>query len=105
MAFTNTKGRYASFGVAASLSGDVIDSIWYIIDNFLKGVFDLDKRLHFELLNRGGLVTFRFSQRHFKTRIEFDFNLDFDPFFPSKVYVLDHDGKETIVLPEEYELF
>ena len=40
-----------------------------------------------------------------KTKIEFDFNLDFDPFFPSRVDVLDNDGKETIILPDEYELF
>lgn len=105
MAFTNTRGRYASFGVAASLPSDVIDSVWYIIDNFLKGVFDLDSRLNFELLNHEGLLTFRFSEKHMKTMIEFDFNLDFDPFFPSKVYVLDNDGKETIILPDEYELF
>lgn len=105
MAFTNTKGRYASFGVATSLHGDVIDSIWYIIDNFLKGVFELDSHLNFELLNRDGFLTFRFSEKQLKTMIEFDFNLDFDPFFPSKIYVLDNDGKETIILPDEYELF
>ena len=105
MAFTDTRGRYASFGVATSLPSDVIDSVWYIIDNFLKGVFELDHRLNFELLNHEGLLTFRFSEKHMKTMIEFDFNLDFDPFFPSKVYVLDNDGKETIILPDEYELF
>ncbi|AEB80934.1 hypothetical protein SSUST3_0469 [Streptococcus suis ST3] len=39
MAFEQTNGRYASFGVVTSLPGEVIDSFWYVIDHYLKGLF------------------------------------------------------------------
>ncbi len=43
MAFTSTKGRYASFRTVTSLLPDeVIDTFWYIIDNFLKDTFPLE---------------------------------------------------------------
>ena len=42
MAFTNTRGRYASFGIVTSLPDNIIDSYLYIIDNFLNGVFEVD---------------------------------------------------------------
>ena len=50
MAFTNTSGRYASFGFASELPGQVIDSFWYIIDNNLKGVFVLEPIINFDIL-------------------------------------------------------
>ena len=51
MAFTNTQMRSASFGIVTSLPDDVIDSFWYIIDHFLKNVFELEEELEFQLLN------------------------------------------------------
>ena len=48
MAFTNTQRRSASFGVVTSLPDDVIDSLWYIIDHFLKNVFELEEELEFQ---------------------------------------------------------
>lgn len=104
MAFTDTRGRYASFGVAASLSSDVIDDIWYVIDNFLKGVVPLQHRIRFEILNNKGKVSLRFSQDQLTTSIAFDFSQNFDPFFPMEVYVVDRQGRETVLLPDEYEL-
>ena len=52
MAFTNTRGRYASFGVVTSLPDDIIDSFWFVIDNYLKHVYPLNSVLKFELINR-----------------------------------------------------
>ncbi len=104
MAFTNTRGRYASFGVVTSLPDDIIDSFWYIIDNFLKGVFELDELLRFELINHQGKLTFRFSETSLSTTVSFDFNDAFDPFFPREIFVTDNKGKETIMLPDEYAL-
>ena len=49
MAFTNTQMRSASFGIVTSLPDDVIDSFWYIIDHFLKNVFELEEELEFQL--------------------------------------------------------
>ena len=54
MAFTNTHMRSASFGIVTSLPDDVIDSFWYIIDHFLKNVFELEEELEFQLLNNQG---------------------------------------------------
>ena len=51
MAFTNTQMRSASFGIVTNLPDDVIDSFWYIIDHFLKNVFELEEELEFQLLN------------------------------------------------------
>lgn len=104
MAFTNTLGRYASFGIMTSLPEEIIDSFWYIIDNNLKGVFELRPVLKFEIVNRQGKVSLRFSQKNFNTIISFDLNYQFDPFFPRKVYIVDNKGKETIMLSDEYSL-
>ena len=54
MAFTNTLGRYASFGIMTSLPEEIVDSFWYIIDNNLKGVFELRPVLKFEIINHQG---------------------------------------------------
>ena len=105
MAFTDSHRRCASFGVVTNLPDDVIDSIWYIIDHFLKHVFELEDELEFRLLNNDGSITFRFSCQHHPTTIDFDFNHPFDPLYPPKVLVLDMDDKETILLPEENDLF
>ena len=78
MAFTDSHRRCASFGVVTNLPDDVIDSIWYIIDHFLKHVFDLEDELEFRLLNHEGSITFRFSSQHLPTTIDFDFNHPFD---------------------------
>ena len=105
MAFTDSHRRCASFGVVTNLPDDVIDSIWYIIDHFLKHVFELEDELEFQLLNSNGFITFRFSSENLPTTIDFDFNHPFDPLYPPKVLVMDMDGKETILLPEENDLF
>ena len=105
MAFTDSHRRCASFGVVTNLPDDVIDSIWYIIDHFLKHVFELEDELEFQLLNSNGFIAFRFSSEHLPTTIDFDFNHPFDPLYPPKVLVMDMDGKETILLPEENDLF
>ena len=105
MAFTNTLMRSASFGIVTSLPDDIIDSFWYIIDHFLKNVFELEEELEFQLLNKNGSITFHFSSQHLPTAIDFDFNHPFAPLYPPRVLVLDMDGKETILLPEENDLF
>lgn len=105
MAFTNTEGRYASFGIATAITSDVIDNFWYVIDNFLKDTFPLKHLIKFELLNNHGLLSLKFSQVGLPTSIVFDFPQQFDPFFPMEVYVIDQAGRETILLPDEYDLF
>ncbi|CQR25437.1 hypothetical protein BN1356_01778 [Streptococcus varani] len=101
MAFTNTKGRYATFGIVTSLPGEVIDSFWYFIDQYLKGVIPLNHILYFHLKNKNGLLSVTFSQNGYPKKITVDFPYKFDPFYPHSVIVVDRDGKETIAHPDE----
>ncbi|HFI0036178.1 TPA: DUF960 domain-containing protein [Streptococcus suis] len=104
MAFDQTNGRYASFGVVTSLPGEVIDSFWYFIDNYLKGVIPLKSVLRFSIKNRKGKVTLVFSQEGYRNAIALDLNSRFVPFYPSTILVMDKQGKETITLPDEVTL-
>lgn len=104
MAFSNTKGRYASFGIVTVLSGDMIDLFWEVIDNNLKGVFPLNPVLKFRLSNRQGKLSLTFSQENFPLTITFDYEKEFDHFFPHTVYVVDKNGRETVTLPEEIHM-
>ena len=104
MAFTNTRGRYASFGIITSLPDEIIDTFWYIIDNFLKDTFPLDNLIQFELLNNNGKITYRFSEAKLKTQISFDFTHHFNPFYTRTIYITDNNGKETIMLADEYSI-
>ena len=105
MAFTDSHRRSASFGIVTNLPDDIIDSIWFIIDHFLKHVFELEEELDFQLLNNKGAITFRFSSKHLPTMIDFDFSHPYEPLYPPRIIVLDMDGKETILLPEENDLY
>jgi len=104
MAFTNTRGRYASFGVVTSLPDDIIDSFWFVIDNYLKHVYPLNPVLKFELINRKGKTTLRFSQKDFPLEIAVDFLIPFDPYYPRQVRIVDNKGRETIMLIDDYQL-
>ena len=101
MAFDRTVGRYASFGIVTSLPGEVIDSFWYVIDNYLKGVIPLKSVIQFSIKNRGGKITLVFSQERYKNVLAVDLSSRFDPFYPSTVLVVDKQGQETITLPVE----
>ncbi|MCP1640100.1 hypothetical protein J2T50_001823 [Streptococcus gallinaceus] len=104
MAFTNTRGRYASFGIVTSLPGNVIDSFWYIIDNYLKTVIPLKKIIRFTLKNNKGNIQVTFSQEAYQNSIAVDLNIPYDPFYPRTVLIIDKNGKETITLPDELSL-
>ncbi|HEM3672623.1 TPA: DUF960 domain-containing protein [Streptococcus suis] len=105
MAFDRTVGRYASFGIVTSLPGEVIDSFWYVIDNYLKGVIPLKSVIQFSIKNRGGKITLVFSQERYKNVLAVDLSSRFDPFYPSTVLVVDKQGQETITLPDEVSFF
>lgn len=103
MAFTDTKGRYASFGIVTSLPPELIDTFWDILDNNLKGVFTLNQKLTFRLINHQGQVSFKYYDRHSRTTLVTDYAYPFDPFFPELVYIVDNHGMETIILPHELD--
>lgn len=104
MAFTNTKGRYASFGIVTSLPGEIIDSFWYIIDQYLKNVVPLKHILRFQLKNNKGHVSLTFTQENYPHHITIDFNYPFDPFYPHTILAVDREGRETIALPDELSI-
>lgn len=101
MAFSNTRGRYASFGIVTVLPSEMIDVFWDIIDNYLKGVFPLNKVLKFRLANRQGKIAITFYQDNYPVSVTFDYDMKFDHFYPHTVYVVDNNGRETVTLPEE----
>ncbi|MCB5154546.1 DUF960 domain-containing protein [Streptococcus mutans] len=104
MAFTNTKGRYASFGVVTSLPPELIDVFWEILDNNLKDVFTLDTLLTFQLVNNQGQLSFKYYDKYSKTVIVSDYTTKFDPFYPEIVQIIDNNGRETIILPYELDI-
>ncbi|MFC4653193.1 DUF960 domain-containing protein [Lactococcus nasutitermitis] len=101
MAFTNTTGRYATFGTISTIPGEIIDSFWYIIDQHLKGVLPLDDLLNFELLNHNGFLSIRFSQENNPVEITIDFKYPFNNTWPRLFYAVDNKGRETIMVPKE----
>ncbi|MGT2924606.1 DUF960 domain-containing protein [Streptococcus caviae] len=103
MAFANTKGRYASFGVVTSLPPELIDVFWEILDNNLKDVFTLDDILTFRLLNNHGQLSFKYYDKYSQTVIVSDYAAKYDPFYPEIVQIVDNNGRETILLPHELD--
>lgn len=101
MAFTNTTGRFASFGTVSHIPGEVIDAFWYIIDNNLKGVFTLDPVISFDLLNSNGKLSIKFYQDTNPTTITVDFEYPYSSNFPRTFHATDNMGRETIMLPQE----
>ena len=94
MAFTQTKGRYATFGIVTSLPGEVIDSFWYFIDQYLKHVIPLKHILHFKLQNKKGKLSLSFSQEKYPNSITVDFPYKFDPFY----------NKGTLIIKRKTEI-
>ncbi len=101
MAFTNTRRRYASFDTVASIPGEVIDAFWYIIDHHLKGVFQMNPVINFELLNSSGLLSIRFSQEHDPTSVIVDFDYPFNQSWQTLFHAVDNMGRETIITDQE----
>lgn len=100
-AFDNNRSRYASVGVVSSMPGELIDSIWYIIDFNLKGVFPLDNLLSFTIMEQNGSVTMGYTEK--STRIDMTVDLPFRYIdgLPTEVQAYDDGTRETILLPSE----
>ncbi len=104
MAFSHSKGRYASFGVVSSVDPKIIDTIWDILDNYLKGVFPLDHQLVVDFHNHDDKLTLVISQKTINGAIAFDYNYPFDPYAPHRLLIVDEAGDETLILPYELNL-
>lgn len=99
--FDPTHSRFATFGVISSLPGELIDSVWMIIDQNLQGVVDLHNLLTFAVENHDGQVTMHFSQEDDPTELSVDLPFDYQPSFPAKVMAYDDGNRQTILLPSE----
>lgn len=99
--FDSERSRYASIGVVSSLPGEIIDSIWIIIDMDLKGVVPLTSLLDFRLANNNGKLTLHFSQEDSEIEMAIDLPFAYSDDYPKQVYAYDDGNRETILLPSE----
>ncbi|AVK60385.1 hypothetical protein C5Z26_02350 [Lactobacillus sp. CBA3606] len=98
--FDQDAERYATFGLVAKLPSSVIDQIWQIIDEDLKGVVTLSQVLQFALIERHGTVTVVFDDQH-DSILEFDLPDDYQRAFPETIAVLDDGHYQTMMLLAE----
>lgn len=99
--FDRKRSRFASYGVIASMPGEMIDSIWYIIDLDLKGVIPLNNLIQFDLVNKAGKVTMHFSQEDSEVEMDIDLPFSYSSDLPVEVYAYDDGEQQTILLPSE----
>ncbi|WP_225047454.1 DUF960 domain-containing protein [Lacticaseibacillus kribbianus] len=99
--FTPEHSRFATFGVISQVPGEIIDSIWLIIDQTLQGVVPLGNWLRFDLLNTQGKLTVAFSQEGDDTQIAVDLPFTYQSSFPKTVMAYDDGQRQTILLPAE----
>ena len=99
--FEAQHSRFATFGVISKIPGELIDRVWFIIDNDLRGLVPLDNLLKFKLVNNDGQVSIHFSQQDLDTEMAFDQDLDYEDEYPDMVLAYDDGDIQTILLPEE----
>lgn len=99
--FERGNPRFATTGVIDQLPGVIIDTFWMIIDQNLKGVFELGNVLAFQLENNEGKLTIAFSSDGENIELRMDFPFLFHPNFPEAVFVYDDGKNQTILLPNE----
>lgn len=99
--FSTNESRFATYGVISKLPGEIIDSVWMIIDQDLTGVVPLGHLLQFDLLNTKGKLTMAFSEKGHDTQIAVDLPFDYDDSFPKTIMAYDDGENQTILLPEE----
>ncbi len=99
--FDHERSRYASGGIVQRMPGELIESIWMIIDLDLKGVFPLTNLLTFDVQNNQGRVTLLFSQPHSELALGVDLPYFYDESLPKSVYAYDDGQRQTILLPSE----
>lgn len=99
--FDASRSRYASVGVVSSLPGELIDSIWYIIDLDIKGLIPLNNLLSFNVTNNDGRVTMHFSQEGNQVEMGVDLPFSYSNEFPNEIFAYDDGTRQTILLPSE----
>ena len=98
--FNANANRFASFGVVNSLPGEMIDQIWFIIDNDLQGMFPLGKTLSFKLVNYKDRVRYDYFADD-TLMASFDTPFPYLPEIPEDVWAYDDGESQLILLPNE----
>ncbi len=101
--FAKNNTRYATTGVVSNLPSQVIDSVWFIIDQNLKGVFPLNNLIAFQLENNQGKLTMGFSNDGENIQMRVDLPFPYKEEYPSSVLAYDDGFSQTILLPNEAE--
>ncbi|KRK97712.1 hypothetical protein FD04_GL000681 [Secundilactobacillus odoratitofui DSM 19909 = JCM 15043] len=83
-----------------SLPGEIIDQVWYIIDNNLQGMFQLNEMIGFNLTNQKNHLTFEFLQQD-NVVASFDTPFPYAESFPEALWVYDDGSSQIILLPNE----
>lgn len=81
--------------------GELIDSLWLIIDLDLKGVIPLENLLTFHVKNNDGRVSIHFSQDDRRAGMCIDLPIAYNEYLPQTVYAYDDGQRQTILLPSE----
>lgn len=102
--FDAHRGRFATYGVISRIPGEIIDTLWIIIDQNLQGLFDLAKVLNFNLVNNKGLLSLVYSQEGLPISITFDLNTPFRNNYPELILAYDDGNSQTILLPSEAQI-
>ncbi|KXT79344.1 DUF960 family protein [Streptococcus sp. DD13] len=105
MAFETPKERYASFGIVSNIPGQLVDNIWKVIDQYLIGLYPLDTLLTCHILKKEKNLSLEFTFSRPRISIVFDLTIPFNPFYPHKILILEGKNSQTILLPEEIDLF
>ncbi|MDH6364868.1 hypothetical protein M2139_001869 [Enterococcus sp. PF1-24] len=101
--FDTNRRRYASTGVISSMPSELIDSIWFVIDYDLQGLFPLDNLLTFTLINNQGFVSIGFTNKESQMDITIDLPFRYVSGLPTEVHTFDDGTRETILLPSEIQ--
>nr|WP_282802409.1 DUF960 domain-containing protein [Secundilactobacillus kimchicus] len=98
--FDQNRQRYASYGVVNSLPGEMIDQVWFIINNDLQGVFPLAKTLTFKLVNDNNRVRYNYYENE-SLVASFDTPFPYSSEIPEDVWAYDDGESQLILLPAE----
>ncbi len=100
--FNQNAPRYASYAVIDRVPGPIIDSIWYLIDNNLTGVVELNPLIEFYIIGQDdGSAAFLFTTQGDELKIKFDLKIPYDAAYPRKLMVYDDGVNQTVLLPGE----
>ena len=99
--FDSSRSRYASGGIVQTMPGELIDSLWLIIDLDLKGVIPLENLLTFHVKIMTAVLVFIFHKMIAVLGCVSICRIAYNEYLPQTVYAYDDGQRQTILLPSE----